>query len=121
MRAEIPIPRETEAVAVTRHAVSVQLDQWRAQIDLPVVELLVTELVTNAVKHGDDPIRVELEWDGEAVWVTVEDGCAAMPALMAPPPEADGGRGLLLVDQMADEWGVARVGTGKQIWFALRS
>jgi anti-sigma regulatory factor (Ser/Thr protein kinase) len=120
MRAEIPIPREAGAVASTRHAVAFKLDSWHAPIDLPVVELLVTELVTNAVRHGDEPIRVEVEWDGEAVWVTVEDGCATMPALLDPPPDADGGRGLYLVDRMADEWGVARVGTGKQIWFAVR-
>jgi len=86
--------------------------------------LLVTELVTNAVRHGGDrgelPIRLELERHDAHVHVRVED---PGPTFMPPPTilsgDPAGGWGLFLVDQVADRWGVSPAPAGNCVWFEL--
>ncbi|MCX4750441.1 ATP-binding protein [Kitasatospora sp. NBC_01287] len=84
-------------------------------------ELLVSELVTNALVHGTRPgrmIQLGLEADEDLLWISVEDACDTPPALST---EADGesGRGLLLVDTLSQEWGWGpREGIGKRVWCA---
>ncbi|WP_327066288.1 ATP-binding protein [Kitasatospora sp. NBC_01302] len=82
-------------------------------------QLLVSELVTNAVVHAtrsDQRIRLRLEVDQEQLWITVEDASDQVPQ---PRKSTDGesGRGLLLVEALADAWGWGpREGVGKQVW-----
>ena len=87
-----------------------------------VVELLTSELVTNAVKYGpkDGAILVSVGCRAAAVDVAVHDEGDDVPVQRRPGPTAVGGRGLRLVDQLADEWGV-RVGPrrGKSVWFRI--
>lgn len=85
-------------------------------------ELLTTELVTNAVRHGGPPITVELGCDGSAgMTVKVTDGNAESPLLQHADVLDESGRGVMLVDLLSDEWGVdQRPGDGKTVWFALR-
>lgn len=94
--------------------------------DLDVVVLLTSELITNAVVHGDPPyaLVIGIEPDG-GVRVGVEDGAAhRLPALRpfdgVAPLESRGGRGLRLVDQLADVWGWnLDDGHAKRIWFTV--
>ncbi|WP_432548185.1 ATP-binding protein [Kineococcus sp. SYSU DK004] len=88
------------------------------------VELLTTELVTNAVRHGSGPVAVECDVraraGGRAVRVAVADTSDARPQLRHVAPEATGGRGVALVDALSARWGVERAGThGKVVWFEL--
>ena len=80
--------------------------------------LLVSELVTNAVKFGpDEPIRVIVDEEGERTRFTVHDaGLGPLPAIRDEDP-AHGGHGLRLVDAVADRWGVERGST--RVWFEL--
>ncbi|MDK1476370.1 ATP-binding protein [Streptomyces sp. 549] len=86
------------------------------------VVLLVAELAANAVLHGRVPGRdfaLSLSRDESrgVVRIKVTDTHPARPARLAPGPDEDGGRGLLLVDALASDWGVRdRFGPGKTVW-----
>ena len=86
------------------------------------VRLLVSELVTNSVKHArvteDDSIMLGVKIDGGVVRIEVRDpGPGFEPPVAAPPDDADEGWGLFLVEQLADEWGVDKA--TQAVWFEI--
>ena len=86
------------------------------------VRLLVSELVTNSVKHAmvgeDDSVYLDVKMDGSVVRVEVRDsGPGFERPSVAPPDDADEGWGLFLVEQLADEWGVDR--ERQAVWFHI--
>lgn len=81
--------------------------------------LVVTELVSNAVRHGCPPVVVELEKGPEQVLVAVDDGSDTSPAQRAGEPDDEGGRGMLLVEHLSCETGVRPSPSGKTVWAAL--
>jgi len=84
-----------------------------------VSELLTTELVTNVVLHARSPITVRLLTSGDRLRVEVDD--ASNKALVPQPadPERPSGKGLLLVDKLASDWGVDTRADGKTVWFEI--
>lgn len=83
--------------------------------------LLTSELVTNAITHGESPVTVAVSWSGRALRIEVHDRSRFMPA---PWPvidrvDAETGRGLLLVDTLASDWGFYRTPGGKAVYFTL--
>jgi anti-sigma regulatory factor (Ser/Thr protein kinase) len=89
-----------------------------------VAVLLVSELVTNAIRYGRPPIHLRAFPQGQGLRVEVTDGERRAPATNAdrPPAKGDvaeGGRGLLLVEGLADRWGWSAAGRGKVVWFEL--
>ena len=76
-------------------------------VEDPRVALIVTELVANAVVHAHAGPRLRVVWDGRTVDVEVEDDGPGEPVLRTPDPFTPSGRGLALVDRIADAWGVA--------------
>ncbi|MFE0802988.1 ATP-binding protein [Streptomyces sp. NPDC058812] len=100
------------------------------QADEPLAEtlvLLVSELVTNAVVHTGSsavlrlvlPGAVAEEAEEATVRLEVDDASDRAPVPRCVDGEATGGRGLALVDGLADRWGWSREGTGKRIWCEL--
>ena len=83
------------------------------------VVLLVSELVTNAIRHAVAPIDLEIEVDQDEVVVAVRDGSAVPPAPRDAGIEAEGGRGMLLVDLLTEEHGVRAQPPGKTVWARL--
>ncbi|MPY42433.1 ATP-binding protein [Streptomyces phyllanthi] len=103
-----------------RRIVRFHLREWGLAELADAVELGVTELVANVVRHVPDR-RCELLLLRAAAGVRVEvaDGSPRLPVMPGDlSMEAEGGRGLLLVEAVADKWGVeARGGGGKAVWF----
>jgi anti-sigma regulatory factor (Ser/Thr protein kinase) len=85
----------------------------------PAAELLVTELVTNAVLHARTPVVVSVEPRGPMVRVEVADDSPRTPRPRKHSVDSGTGRGLVLVDRMSDDWGVELRDGGKVVWFEL--
>jgi anti-sigma regulatory factor (Ser/Thr protein kinase) len=91
---------------------------------VPIIELLVSELVTNAILHSPSPTRLQVDIDDDRIRVEVEDRGERRPRLLeAQDALRANGRGLHVVDRLADQWGWDPVdGGGKVVWFeVLRS
>lgn len=114
--------RERRSVPAARRFAHAFLAEWglaEAERGGDVL-LCVSELATNALVHGVPPgrqFRVFLRYDGRVVRVEVHDSGGGVPHLDAHSGDTDeGGRGLLLVDALADKWGVAERDLGKVVW-----
>jgi anti-sigma regulatory factor (Ser/Thr protein kinase) len=88
------------------------------------VRLLVSELLTNSVKHGGtarrDAIEMTVEVGSDSVRVNVRDAGRGFRYVRPDHPERDSGWGLLLVDQISDRWGVEPVADdGTSVWFEI--
>jgi PAS domain S-box-containing protein len=81
--------------------------------------LLVSEVVTNAMLHAGTPIDVAAYLDDDGLHVEVGDGSLHLPVRRRYATTAGTGRGLLMLEQMVDDWGVARHQRGKTVWFRL--
>ncbi|MFE2582717.1 SpoIIE family protein phosphatase [Streptomyces sp. NPDC059378] len=109
------LPDDPEVVAEARRSATRQLAQWGLKELTFSTELVVSELVTNAIRHSAGPIRLRLI-RGHALVCEVFDGSATAPHLRHARTTDEGGRGLLLVSQFADRWGTRFVPDGKIIW-----
>ena len=118
---EFAVPADSFSSRMARTRVAEALAEWDVSELIDPVQLLVSELVTNAVIHVGAKVRVRVERLPLGVRVRVydagEDTVAARPRHVAP--ESPTGRGLLIVDNVADRWGVERTAKGKQVWFEL--
>jgi anti-sigma regulatory factor (Ser/Thr protein kinase) len=83
-----------------------------------VAELLVSELITNAVLHARSTARLDIHLENRRIRVAVHDESTTIPQVRDAQTD-DGGRGLLLVDALAACWGAAPTATGKYVWFEL--
>lgn len=83
------------------------------------LSLIVSELVTNAVRHGEPPVRVTVSADDRTVTVAVVDASPSAPVPRPAGADAEDGRGLLLIDLLSAEHGVTPEPPGKAVWAAL--
>ena len=119
---ELRVPSDVHQIRrarhwVNRHAVARGLG---AQ-SLRVVELLTSELVTNAVKYGHGPeVTVRLWTAADSLRVEVHDDNPTNPDVLDPSPGQAGGQGMRLVSTLCADWGVVRhAREGKAVWFAV--
>ena len=82
--------------------------------------LVVSEMVTNAVRHGQPPVQLELVAEPDRVTVAVADGSPRPPQPRPADAEAEGGRGMALLEVLANEHGVRPQPPGKAVWAAVR-
>ncbi|MFF0291869.1 SpoIIE family protein phosphatase [Streptomyces sp. NPDC005262] len=109
------LPGDPAAVAGMRSLVLQQLDQWDlGHLDF-TTELITSELVTNALRYGREPMRLRLIRDRTLI-CEVSDGSSTSPHIRRASATDDGGRGLFIVAECAQRWGVRYTGQGKTIW-----
>ncbi|MET8509255.1 SpoIIE family protein phosphatase [Streptomyces sp. NPDC004787] len=113
--AEWPLRHEPEVVAQARALAVRQLARWGLDGLADVTELIVSELVTNAVRYGLPPLSLRLLRDRELI-CEVTDGSSTTPHMRLAEPTDEGGRGLFLVMHLADRWGTRFAARGKTIW-----
>jgi anti-sigma regulatory factor (Ser/Thr protein kinase) len=118
MHTAIRLAPDLESAAIARRSV-----EWFAKeldVDAAAASLVVTELVTNAVRHGGEPIVLHLRHEDESLFVEVSDGDSGDPHVCAADERRageGGGMGLLLVEQLSRGWGVRQSPRGwKTVW-----
>jgi anti-sigma regulatory factor (Ser/Thr protein kinase) len=127
------------AVAAARTEVEAAIGAWCVAVDLDVAILLTSELVTNAVTHATacrgrnggaarrglaaEAVLLVIAADDAGLRVDVHDGSGDLPVLADCPadPDAETGRGLLLVTSLSAEWGFYRTPGGKAVYFTLQA
>ncbi|WP_199835961.1 SpoIIE family protein phosphatase/ATP-binding protein [Streptomyces sp. TP-A0356] len=113
--AEWEVPMDPAAVGEVRAAVTRQLAEWGLEELTFTTELVLSELVTNAIRYGSEPLRVRVLRDRTLI-CEVFDGSSTSPHLRYASMTDEGGRGLFLVAQLAERWGTRYTATGKIIW-----
>ncbi|MFG2122926.1 SpoIIE family protein phosphatase [Streptomyces sp. NPDC048710] len=113
------IPADPALVAPIRKQVLDQLERWSLSEIGFTTELVVSELVTNAIRYGAHPIRLRLIHDPVTLIVEVSDTSHTAPHLRRAKTFDEGGRGLLLVAQLTQRWGSRHTTEGKTIWAEL--
>ena len=115
------------APACARGHVRVLLHEWGVPGRKDTAELMVSELVTNAVRayegvgaRANVPVvRIWLACDGVRLMIHVWDGIDDMPVRQDASPDQESGRGLMLVESLSQDWGAYRTANGKVVWVAL--
>ncbi len=116
------VPAVMDRVPYVRQQAARVLALWQLDDLAAVAELLLTELVANAVRHARTPFTVMLRWNGRTLRCEVTDANPLPPRPhLDVDPTALGGRGLLLIDQLASSWGTELTPQGKTVWFDLRA
>jgi PAS domain S-box-containing protein len=112
------LPREPRSVGRARELARAQLVAWDLEALVDTVELLVSELVTNALRYGEGEIRLRLLRDRTLV-CEVWDSGLVQPRRRRARDTDEGGRGLQLVGLLSAAWGSRRTPRGKTVWFEL--
>ncbi|MFJ6101415.1 SpoIIE family protein phosphatase [Streptomyces sp. NPDC092359] len=112
------LPREPRSVGRARELARAQLGAWGLEGLVDTVELLVSELVTNALRYGEGEIRLRMLRDRTLV-CEVWDAGLVQPRRRRAKDTDEGGRGLQLVGLLSSSWGARRTPRGKTVWFEL--
>ncbi|MEV7373040.1 ATP-binding protein [Streptomyces sp. NPDC090301] len=116
---ELSFAAEPQEVAGLRRVVRLHLKFWGLPRQVEVAQLCVSELVTNVIRHvgRGTPTRLRLSMNGTYLRIEVSDpGRDALPARVADVTDADWGRGMVLVEEAADRWGVLLGTDHKVTW-----
>ncbi|WP_308119030.1 serine/threonine-protein phosphatase [Streptomyces sp. JJ38] len=113
--ATLDVPSDPTAVSGARAFTTRTLGAWDLDELSFTTELMVSELVTNAIRYGRDPVRLRLILQS-TLTCEVSDASSTAPHLRRARTFDEGGRGLLLVAQLAEHWGTRHGGEGKVIW-----
>ncbi|HEX4834024.1 MAG TPA: ATP-binding protein [Trebonia sp.] len=128
---QVPLAADTAAASQARAFLRALIGAWGLPVDVDIVLLLASELVANAVTHtsegapadgaGDRAVTMTVRCARGKLRVEVHDGSRSMPvpAPLRADDDAENGRGLMLVDALAAEWGFYRTPGGKVVYFTL--
>lgn len=116
----LPLAATADAVREARFVVRQLLDGWGLETLEDTAELCASEITTNAVLHARSPVLLGIELLAERVRFEVEDEAPGELAAGSLVGDAESGRGLALVDELSESWGVQQHEGGKTVWFELR-
>jgi anti-sigma regulatory factor (Ser/Thr protein kinase) len=109
---------QAQTAGRARRLIRQALRRWDLDDQIDAAELLVSEIVTNAVRYAERPVTLRL-LRTDVLRCEVGDDAPLLPRMRHAAPEEEGGRGLYLVNRMAQRWGATRLGAGKVVWFEL--
>src|SRR5690348_1289966 len=117
----VELPAKPRSVTAARHIALELLAAWEAPHNAEDVALLITELVTNVVDHvgGDSALILELSLTEDRLHVGVVDGSSVRPVARELDQDNPRGRGVRIVQAIADRWGSDDHHGGKRVWFEL--
>jgi anti-sigma regulatory factor (Ser/Thr protein kinase) len=115
----LDLPPEPASATRARQITRQHLAASCPQEAIDIASLLVTELVTNAVLHARTAIVLVVDVAPGRVLLRVGDGSNAKPVLRHHGTDANTGRGIALVDELASSWGVDQASRGKEVWCAI--
>ncbi|MBT3164644.1 SpoIIE family protein phosphatase [Streptomyces sp. Vc74B-19] len=118
--ADWTLPADVSVVGTARRLVGQQLTAWHLDERAFTTEIIVSELVTNAILHGEGPVRLRLIHDRERLLAEVTDANSAGPHLRHARAGDEGGRGLYIVMRLSAHWGVRHGRRDKTIWSEQR-
>ena len=116
---EVTLPPDTDSPRRARRFLKDALQGGAPADVVDVAVLLVSEVVTNAVLHARSEVRVAISWNAHRVRVEVCDHSPAQPVPRHFAPDAGTGRGMLLIEELADAWGMSPTSDGKLVWFEV--
>ncbi|MFF9771194.1 ATP-binding protein [Streptomyces sp. NPDC053086] len=120
---ESRFPAVTASIAAARHWVRDCVEGFggplRQQRVIQTAELLVSELITNAIRHGAGPPLIRLTWNGRLLRIAVSDQGDRWPRMRAGKNTEPGGFGMQLLERLAQRWGVTPRHPGKTVWAEL--
>jgi anti-sigma regulatory factor (Ser/Thr protein kinase) len=114
----LPVP---EAVAAARRLVADAVTSWGALDVAWEAELIASEMATNAVRHGESPFRASVSHRDDVIRIAVEDAGPGWPRRREATTHDFGGRGVLIVAELAHRWGADEQPQGKVIWAELHT
>ena len=119
--ARADLPPAVASVPLARHVTLDLLRAWGSPHDLDDAALLVSELVANVVDHvqGEAALTLELGLAGDWLRISIADGSSVRPVVRELQHDRPRGRGLQLIEAIADRWGAEDHHGGKRIWFEL--
>ncbi|MCT9004644.1 SpoIIE family protein phosphatase [Streptomyces rhizosphaerihabitans] len=110
------LPAEPAAIATARARTRRQLTQWNLDELSLTTELIVSELATNAIRYGTPPITLRLINSGRTLTFEISDSSPVSPHLRHAQTTDEGGRGLFICAELAQNWGVRFSDNSKTIW-----
>jgi hypothetical protein len=116
---ETQLPSSPTTPQLARRFLRAALQTWELDGFGAVTELLATELVSNVVMHVGKPMTLRVTRDDDSMTVEVDDPSPALPTMQHPGADDEHGRGILLVNELANSWGAHPRVDGKTVWFAL--
>jgi anti-sigma regulatory factor (Ser/Thr protein kinase) len=112
--------REPTAATEARSQVRAVIRAWKVPVDPDIAVLLTSDLVTNAITHGDgETITLAIRCSRSHLRIDVYDTSRSLPMAVGEPVGAQTGRGLVLVAALSTEWGSFRTPTGAAMYFTL--
>lgn len=118
-RAEVTLPGATSSVPTARRFVESVLTSWGEPDSAWTAAVCVSELAGNCALHARTPFSVGVDLDEGRVRIEVRDGSVRVPSQRAYDTGATTGRGLRLVEEYADSWGIDLTPTGKTVWVVI--
>jgi anti-sigma regulatory factor (Ser/Thr protein kinase) len=106
-------------VGQVRETVSAALRHWHLAECIDTAELLISEVVTNAIRYARTPGDLVVRRGAGAIYIEVSDSDGRVPRILHPGDEEEHGRGMILVEALADRWGTRPTHTGKTVWCQL--